>query len=164
MPIAMSDDDIREFLATQFVGRLGMLDGTRPYVVPISYAFRDGAVYCHSAQGLKVRSLRSHPEACFEVDEVISLERWRSVIAWGTFEQLIGADAKRGVEILLDRFRPLTATGPSAAHPGAELGMMRTLDIPRLPEAHESIGQPGNAAVVFRLVLHEFSGREEGER
>ena len=164
MPIEMADDEIHEFLASQYVGRLGMVDGTRPYVVPISYAFREGAVYFHSAPGMKVQALRSHPEVCFEVDDVTSLDQWRSVIAWGAFEQLIGPDARSGVEILLDRFRPLTSTPGSAPHPGAEMGMMRTLDIPRLPAAHASLGQASGAAVVFRLVLEEMSGRREGDQ
>lgn len=164
MPIEMTDDEINEFLASQYVGRLGMVDGTRPYVVPISYAFHEGAVYFHSAPGMKVQALRSHPEVCFEVDDVASLEEWRSVIAWGAFEQLIGSDARAGVEILLDRFRPLTSTPGSAPHPGAEIGMMRTLDIPRLPGTRSALGQASGASVVFRLVLEETSGRREGEQ
>ncbi|HEY8281956.1 MAG TPA: hypothetical protein VIG28_05700, partial [Leifsonia sp.] len=117
-----------------------------------------------SAPGMKVQALRSHPGVCFEVDDVASPDQWRSVIAWGAFEQLIGSDARAGVEILLDRFRPLTSTPGSAPHPGAEIGMMRTLDIPRLPGTRSALGQASGASVVFRLVLEETSGRREGEQ
>jgi nitroimidazol reductase NimA-like FMN-containing flavoprotein (pyridoxamine 5'-phosphate oxidase superfamily) len=162
MPTEMNRDEIDDLLNTALVGRLGMIDGDRPYVVPISYAYRDGAVYCHSAQGRKVQALRTQPEVCFEVDELDHIDRWRSVIAWGRFEQLVGADAQRAMELLVDRFRPLV---PAAAdgNQGAEVGMLRTLDIPRLAEAQATVGRPATAAVVFRVDLHTLTGREEGE-
>lgn len=55
------------------VFRLGMIDGTRPYVVPMSfgYSLRDGVLelYAHSAlEGRKVDALRRNPEVCFEMD------------------------------------------------------------------------------------------------
>lgn len=162
MPVEMNRDEIDALLGVCLVGRLGLVDGEAPYVVPISYAYRDGAIYCHSAQGRKVRALRSHPEVCFEVDEMDHIDHWRSVIAWGRFEQLVGREAKRGMEILVDRFRPLvTATAEGAQ--GAELGMMRTLDIPRLAEAQAQVGRPSSAAVVFRVDLQTLTGRQEGE-
>ena len=55
------------------VFRLAMIDGTRPYVVPMSfgYSLRDGVLelYAHSApKGRKVDALRRNPEVCFEMD------------------------------------------------------------------------------------------------
>lgn len=162
MPIEMSRAEIDELLATAVVGHLGMVDGDAPYVVPISYAYQDGAVYCHSAQGRKVQALRTHPGVCFQVDEFDHIDRWRSVIAWGRFEQLLGAEAVRGLDLLVDRFRP-PAPATADDHPGAQLGMMRTLDIPRLPEARAQLGRPSTAAIVFRLALDTLTGRKEGE-
>jgi nitroimidazol reductase NimA-like FMN-containing flavoprotein (pyridoxamine 5'-phosphate oxidase superfamily) len=159
MPAEMTRDEIEALLGSCLVGRLGLVDGELPYVVPVSYAYREGSIYCHSAQGRKVRALRSHPEVCFEVDEMDHIDRWRSVIAWGRFEQLVGAEAKRGMAILVDRYRPLAVT--TDGRQGAELGMMRTLDIPRLPGAQ--VGRPSTAAVVFRVELHTLTGRSEGD-
>lgn len=163
MPVELSRDEIDDLLANQLVGRLGLMDGDAPYVVPISYAYRDGDIYAHSAQGKKLDALRSHPEVCFEVDEVVSVDEWRSVIAWGTFEQLLGADAREGLDVLLDRLRPAAAGGASD-HPGAQVGMVRTLDIPRMEEAHADLGRPNAAAAVFRLRLHTLTGRAENRR
>ncbi len=162
MPTEMNRDEIDDLLYSGLVGRLGMIDHGQPYVVPISYAYVDSAVYCHSAQGRKVQALRAQPEVCFEVDELEHIDRWRSVIAWGRFEQLVGAQAKRAMGLLVDRFRPLVPVAADG-HQGAELGMMRTLDIPRLPGAQAMIGRPATAAVVFRVSLHTLTGRREGE-
>jgi nitroimidazol reductase NimA-like FMN-containing flavoprotein (pyridoxamine 5'-phosphate oxidase superfamily) len=162
MPTEMTRDEIDELLAAAQVGHLGMIDGEVPYVVPISYAYHDGAVYCHSAQGRKVRALRTRPEVCFQVEEFDHIDRWRSVIAWGRFEQLLGTEAVHGLDILVDRFRPFV---PATAddHPGAQLGMTRTLDIPRLPEARAQLGRPSAAAIVFRVTLGTLTGRKAGD-
>ncbi|MGH1548784.1 pyridoxamine 5'-phosphate oxidase family protein [Leifsonia poae] len=158
MPREMTSDEIEDLLEQQMVGRLGMIDGSVPYVVPISYAYREGDVYAHSAQGRKLSALRARPEVCFEVDAVDALDRWRSVIAWGTYEQLLGGAAREGLDILLERFRPATgATGTE--HPGAELGMARVVDIPRMNTA--TLGRPDSAAAVFRIRLNIFTGRAE---
>jgi nitroimidazol reductase NimA-like FMN-containing flavoprotein (pyridoxamine 5'-phosphate oxidase superfamily) len=161
MPTELSSDEIEDLLDEQIVGRLGVIDGAAPYVVPISYAYREGDVYAHTAQGRKLEALRAHPEVCFEVDDVSSVDEWRSVIAWGTFEQLLGSDAREGMDILLDRFRPVGS--PTAGdHPGAEMGMTRRLDIPRL-SAHEiELGSPGGRAAIFRIRLHTLTGRASG--
>lgn len=158
MPVELSRDEIDDILASQLVGRLGLTDGEVPYVVPISYAYRDGGIYAHSAQGRKLDALRRHPEVCFEVDDVVSVDEWRSVIAWGTFEQLLGAEAREGLDVLRDRLRPVEESAGSA-HPGAEVGMVRTLDIPRMPEAAADLGRPNAAAAVFRINLHTLTGR-----
>ena len=118
----LSEGEARGLLGAREVGRLGLVDDGLPYVVPIAYAYCDGSVYCHSAQGRKVSTLRLHPEACFEVDEVDGIDRWRSVIAWGTYEQLLGAEAKAGLEVLLERFRPAAGAGGTGAGVGVGAG------------------------------------------
>ncbi|WP_431218974.1 pyridoxamine 5'-phosphate oxidase family protein [Leifsonia xyli] len=161
MPRELTRDEIDDVLSEQTVGRLGLVDGSTPYVVPISYAYRDGDVYAHSAQGRKLDALRAHPEICFEVDDVVSIDEWTSVIAWGTFEQLLGSEAREGMDYLLDRFRPLAAAS-GTEHPGAQMGMRRTLDIPRLDDDRSGLGRPVNSAAIFRLRLHTITGRADG--
>ncbi len=161
MAVELTRDEIQDFLATHYIGHLGMVEGERPYVVPIAYAFSNGAIYCHSAQGMKVQAMRARPDVCFEVDDVESIDRWRSVIAWGTFEQLVGADAISGREILVDRLRPLAVARESDPPPVAGAGLLRALDIPRLEEARAGIARPSSAGVVFRIELSGASGRLE---
>ncbi len=51
------------------VGRLACLADGRPYVVPITYAYADGAIYGNTIHGRKVDAMRPQPNVCFEVDE-----------------------------------------------------------------------------------------------
>ncbi len=40
-----------------------------PYVVPLSYGYRDGTIYLHSSQkGKKIEMLLANPKVCFQVD------------------------------------------------------------------------------------------------
>ena len=73
---------------------------------------------------------------------------------------MLGEDAKRAMGVLLDKFRPLFAPGPEMAHPGAELGMMRTLNIPRI-SAKSELGLPSSAAAVYVIALDTMTGRAE---
>lgn len=115
---ALGDVDIEKLLATHFLGRLGCHQDGRTYVVPITYAYEDGYVYAHAAEGLKLRMMRANPRVCFEVEEVLDLTCWKTVIAQGTFEELHGADAERASGLLRDAFH--RAVGSETAAPPLE--------------------------------------------
>jgi nitroimidazol reductase NimA-like FMN-containing flavoprotein (pyridoxamine 5'-phosphate oxidase superfamily) len=59
------------------------------YIVPVSYAYNDQYIIAHSLEGMKIEIMRKHPEVCFEVDEIRDQSNWKSVIAWGTYEEII---------------------------------------------------------------------------
>ena len=84
----MDKDQIEEFLKSQVVGRLGCTDGDKVYVVPITFAYDNGCIYGHTKDGLKIRMMRKNPNVCFETDWVEDLSNWKSVIAYGTYEEL----------------------------------------------------------------------------
>jgi len=51
------------------VCRLAMLDGNRPYIVPLCFGYREGVLYFHGAlESRKYELLRHHPDVCFEFD------------------------------------------------------------------------------------------------
>lgn len=141
--------EIEALLHEATVGRIGGRDALGPYIVPVTYAYEDGCIYGHSAVGRKVRMMRADPEVCFEVDVVEDLARWRSVVAMGTYEELHGEAAQHGMQVLMQRFLPLmTHEGATPTHGlGPHGGAMPT--------------DPGQS-VVFRLHLHERTGRAEG--
>ena len=88
------------------VCRLAMVDGARPYVVPLSFGFEGGSFYFHSgSKGMKLDILRVNPEVCFEMDlqgDVLEDEKpckwtvqYRSVIGFGRVEFLEKPAEKR---------------------------------------------------------------------
>ncbi len=122
--------EIEELLAGQKIGRLGCHSLGRTYVVPIAYAYEDGAIVAHSTEGLKLRMMRENPHVCFEADAMDDISNWRSVVAWGRFEELHGAQADRAMAQLIARLAPLGASlassalaqGSHSSIPGANAG------------------------------------------
>ncbi len=86
-------EEIEALLRTAIVGRIaccghGVAGDGRPYLVPLAYGYDGVAVYAHSGPGHKLDLMRAEPRVTFEVDEAIASDRWRSVIAEGTFEEI----------------------------------------------------------------------------
>ena len=86
-------EEIEELLRTAIVGRIaccghGAVGDGRPYLVPLAYGYDGNAIYAHSGPGRKLDLMRTEPRVTFEVDEAQASDRWRSVIAEGTFEEI----------------------------------------------------------------------------
>ena len=86
-------EEIEELLHTAIVGRIaccghGAAGDGRPYLVPLAYGYDSDSVYAHSGPGRKLDLMRVEPRVTFEVDEAQASDRWRSVVAEGTFEEI----------------------------------------------------------------------------
>ena len=85
----LNPSEIDGLLQRGTVGRIGVCDGVRSHIMPVSYTYESDSVLASSAEGVKLRLLRERPrDVCFEVDEVDGVGNWRSVIGWGSFEEL----------------------------------------------------------------------------
>ncbi len=100
----LTDRQIEKVLRRGTVGRIGIHSEGRTYVVPVTY-LRDGDfVYGHSVLGTKIRMMRKSPDVCFQVDEITDLANWRSVIAWGRYEELRDDMAVAAAKLIASRF------------------------------------------------------------
>jgi uncharacterized protein len=106
IPRALSRDEIDAFLRDQRIARLGCHAGGETYVVPLIYAYNEGAVVAVTTEGRKTAMLRENPRVCVEVDEYDSDGKgsWRSVIAYGTYEELAGEAIEPALGLLRKRF------------------------------------------------------------
>ena len=139
----LDQEQIDRVLSGGTVGRIGVHAEGRTYVVPTTYVFDGDSVYCHSAVGQKVRMMRANPDVCFQVDEIDNMANWRSVIAWGRYEELKGELATAAMNLLVSRLSPLTAS--ETAGP-----------------AGRTAGRAGNGEEVsYRIRLAERTGRFE---
>ena len=138
----LSGDEIERVLSENIIGRIGCHAFGRTYVVPITYAYDGQFVYGHSRDGMKLHMMRENPHVCFEVDRMDDVANWRSVIAWGTFEQIRGtAERERALAVLVDRIQPhLRGTPPGESmHP------------------HEGM----HASILYRIAIESKTGRFE---
>ena len=105
----MSEEEARALLRAGRLARLGCIAEGYPYVVPVNYAFNGEFVFSHSLPGLKVDAMRAFPRVCLQVDEVRSETRWKSALAFGTFEELNDrGERERALPLLLPLFPQLT--------------------------------------------------------
>lgn len=109
-------EEIADVLSRCDTIRIGINDAGLPYIVPLSFGYEilDGkiAVYFHGAKaGRKAELLRSLPRVCVEADlchGFVDNGRggctcdYESVIGYGNVELLEGAEAEKGIRLLLE--------------------------------------------------------------
>ena len=113
----LSEIESLTLLGKARVARLGCIVDGGPYVVPINCYFADGCIYSHSLPGKKISALRENPKACLQFDEVESDLEWRSVLAFGNYEEISNPVERSDIlNKLLQRFPMLTPVESAIAH------------------------------------------------
>lgn len=144
----LTHEQIENVLRSELTGRIGCHSGGRTYVVPVSYAYDGGHVYVHSAEGLKLDMMRTNPAVCFEVEQIDDLANWRTVLAWGVFEELDGVEAHRARKRLQDRLAPFSTS--------------ESTTVPSVPRTAADTAEERKTKSVFcRIRLDEKTGRFE---
>jgi nitroimidazol reductase NimA-like FMN-containing flavoprotein (pyridoxamine 5'-phosphate oxidase superfamily) len=135
-PRELTRDEIEDFLRRQRIARLGCHADGETYVVPLIVAYQADALVAVTTEGRKTAMIRANPRVCVEVDEydVDGSGSWRSVIAYGTCDELTGEAIEPALALLRERFS--RAAGRTAE--------------PR---------PLGKDVVVLRITLDEISGR-----
>jgi nitroimidazol reductase NimA-like FMN-containing flavoprotein (pyridoxamine 5'-phosphate oxidase superfamily) len=134
------------------VCRLALAENNRPYIVPLNYgySFENGrlTLFFHGARdGKKMRILRANNRACFEVDCDTALIEGQTACQYGyAYKSAIGFGEVLFVEDAAEKTAALDLilahqTGTNAAHtfPGEML----------------------NTTSVFKLNVHEFTGKQK---
>ncbi len=80
--------ECEDVLRSQTVGRLAVRDADGVYIVPLHYAFAEGAVFGHAAPGKKLRLMRLWQHVALQVDIITSPAEWKSVLVQGAFREL----------------------------------------------------------------------------
>lgn len=107
----LTDVQINEMLHKGIVGRIGCYANDMVYVVPISYSFDGKSIYAHTYEGLKMQMMHKNPAVCFEVDDFTDMANWKSVIAWGRFEEVDDEEERTfALKILMNRHLPVIAS------------------------------------------------------
>jgi nitroimidazol reductase NimA-like FMN-containing flavoprotein (pyridoxamine 5'-phosphate oxidase superfamily) len=139
---------IEQLLSAEMVARLGCHAEGRTYVVPVTYAYDGEGLIIQSADGMKLRMMHQNPVICVEVDRIDDLANWRSVIAWGHFEELFGGNASAALARLRDRLQSCVVSQTMPA-------------VRRLREGETPIRSGNGHASIYRIHLFEKTGRFE---
>lgn len=84
----MSNESIIALLQHEHTGRIACVKESQPYVTPMRFSYHENYLYSFATEGKRVSWMRANPLVCVEVDSIVSLYRWRTVIATGKYEEL----------------------------------------------------------------------------
>ncbi len=144
----LNDIQIDALLKQHVTGRIACHADGVTYIVPVNYVYDGACIYGHSAKGKKIDMMRTNPAVCFEVDDIQTIFRWKSVIAWGTFEEIDDmAERQRVMQALIHRIMPLSVNPPD--HPSHGIA-----------ENDHDIGTDIEL-IVYKIVLSKKTGRFE---
>ncbi|MDB5231274.1 MAG: pyridoxamine 5-phosphate oxidase-related, FMN-binding [Chitinophagaceae bacterium] len=103
----LNQKETENVLTSQYIGRIGCHAGGFTYIVPISYVYYEEEIYAHAKEGMKVKMMRMNPGVCFQVDKIINMGNWSSVVCQGKYEELKSMeDKKQAMQFLLSRHLP----------------------------------------------------------
>lgn len=143
----LNSKQIEHVLHSEIIGRIGCHANEITYVVPVTYAYDGTYIYGHTKEGLKINMMRKNPLVCFEVDVIENMSNWRSVIAWGKFEEMKTIEERKtGMKILMDTVLPLMTGETTISHSMSD-------SHPKSIEAMKG--------VVYRIELTKKTGRYE---
>ena len=92
----LDDKGCKDILVNNYVGYLSYVYKNRPYTIPITYYYNaeENYIICYSGMGHKIRYMRKHPKVSLAVAEIFRSNRWESVLAHGTYDEIEGGTAK----------------------------------------------------------------------
>jgi nitroimidazol reductase NimA-like FMN-containing flavoprotein (pyridoxamine 5'-phosphate oxidase superfamily) len=144
----LTQSEIEEVLANNYIGRIGCKDDESVYIVPVNYQYKPGYVQCYSLVGEKIQMMRKHPDVCFEVEEIKDNSHWTTIICWGRYEEITD-------ESELELLRPQYA----------EYMLRMRASLSSLPPNEHAGIQPTeaelSAPVIYRIRFTKYSGRFE---
>jgi nitroimidazol reductase NimA-like FMN-containing flavoprotein (pyridoxamine 5'-phosphate oxidase superfamily) len=70
-----------------------MVDGDKPYMVPMNFGYKDECLFFHSArEGRKIDLIKKNPNVCFELDQLIKFKKAKIACDWGIeYKSVIGS-------------------------------------------------------------------------
>ena len=141
----MRDADCFRVIGTQSIARLATSAKDQPYVVPVQYVFFGRFIYSFSMPGRKVENMRGNPLVCLQIDELLDLRHWKSVVIEGKFHELSGSQERQQAWEILEH-RSNSWWEPGALKPQPSQTMVE-----------------GSPHLFFTVSIDRMSGRETAE-
>lgn len=136
-----------ELLNNNYIGHLAFISQNEPYIIPITYYYNqvNNSIISYSAEGHKIEAMRKNDAVSLEVEEIKSVNNWRSVSIHGTFEELKGIDAKYLLHEFTQNVKKII-TRKEGAHPKF------------IGEFSSKLAEQG-IPIVYRININEITGK-----
>jgi hypothetical protein len=144
---ALTETQMNNLLTMQAVGRIGYNDSKKSFITPVTYAFDGKYIYGQTNEGLKLDVMRINPFVCFEVDSMLNMANWESVIIWGYFEELEDKESIKAREYLYNSILDLLTSS--------------TVHLHEHSSTHEMEDTNRIKHIMYRIRITEKTGRYE---
>ena len=107
----ITEKEIKPIIKKARVCRLAMIDGKKPYLVPLCFGLAGNTLYFHSAvTGKKLSIIKKNPRVCFEFETGVELVPSTTACKIGMkFQSVIGFGKARMVEDEKEKLKGLCA-------------------------------------------------------
>ncbi len=139
--------ECKELLNNNYIGHLAFISQNEPYIIPITYYYNqvNNSIVSYSAEGHKIEAMRKNDAVSIEVEEIKSVNNWRSVSIHGTFEELKGIDAKYLLHEFTQNVKKII-TRKEGAHPKF------------ISEFSSKLSEQG-IPIVYRININKITGK-----
>jgi nitroimidazol reductase NimA-like FMN-containing flavoprotein (pyridoxamine 5'-phosphate oxidase superfamily) len=105
----MKNSEIEQVLRRVSYGHLACARDNRPYIVPIHYAYDKPNIYVYTTEGMKTDIIKDNPHVCLQIEEVVDIDDWRSIVVNGDAEQITDQNEREeAVKLILSTNPTLT--------------------------------------------------------
>ena len=139
---------IDKILSTSDICRIAVMDGNRPYIVPLNYGNKGRTLYFHSSKfGKKIDLLKQNNQVCFEIESPSELIKNENACDWGTkYRSIIGYGAIDFITDPEEKKFDLDAIMSHYGNTGEKVYNERLIEL----------------IVILKLNIREISGKQSG--
>jgi nitroimidazol reductase NimA-like FMN-containing flavoprotein (pyridoxamine 5'-phosphate oxidase superfamily) len=105
----LSHDECVKLLASSSVGRIAVVDGDQPVILPVNYTYTDDGIILHTDPGVKLEAGRQRVVA-FEIDEIHPEEKtgWSVLVKGHAYDvtDTIDERSERLRDVQVDTWAP----------------------------------------------------------
>ena len=144
-----SSGELETIFRNAKIVRIAIMDGEKPYLVPLNYGYRHNCLYIHCAkEGKKLDLLRKNNNVCFEIESDVKIISGEKACQWTTsFRSVVGYGE---IEIIEDQQQKIEALKILMTHFGA----------PHLQDFDERTVQ---RTTILKLNIAEMTGKVSGD-
>ncbi len=138
-------------LGRNYLGRVAFIFQGDPYIIPITY-FHDANEKCilsYAAKGHKIQAMRNYGSVAFQVDEIKSIQEWKSVLVHGKFQELEGSTAKNYLRKFADGVQQTIKQKKGKA--------------PQFIRDFSSRLQKNSMPIVYKISVEDIQGKFRGD-
>lgn len=143
----LEPNECERLLKSRYHGHLACTADGKPYLVPVSYVWTPKGIVGYTHEGKKIDMMRANPHVCLQVEDITD-RAWRSVVVYGTYNELSGTEKTTAIDAL-GQFVANAKISP----PFVREDMIAAVHPPA----------PAKHPVIYRIEIDEVTGRAFGE-